>query len=97
MSSNNPKRYQILQWINLTCGAHDMICTCSHPTKHLLVELTKNGETYNITKKEKKQIEKCLITTEEETTHGDDDDGGFAPGDLEILFGENADGEDTTG
>lgn len=94
MSSRKPSRYQLLQWINLTCGAHDMICDCPEPTKHLLLELTKKQEIYTVTKKEKQQIEKCLTTIEDPT---EEDDGGFGPGDLDALFGVDDDGEDTKG
>lgn len=95
MSSNNPNRYQLLQWINLCCGAHDMICTCNTPTQHLLLELTNKKEEYYITKKQKDDIIKCLITKEEEETTTADD--GFGPGDLEKLFTEDDAGENDTG
>lgn len=95
MSSRSPNRYQLLQWINLCVGVHDLICTCSTPTKHLLKELTNKKEEYYVTKKEKEDIEKCLIITEEEKDTTEED--GFGPGDLDTLFSEDAAGENATG
>ncbi len=95
MSSKPPNRYQLLQWINLCVGAHDMICTCSTPTLHLLKELTNKKEEYYVTAEEKHNIEKCLIITDAVAATTEDD--GIGPGDLDLLFTEDDAGENAKG
>lgn len=92
MSSTTPTRKQLNQVINVCCGAHDLVCDCDEPTKHILLHIFSTGEPYHVTKKQKIDIEKCLITIEE---NGIDtaDDIGITDGDLERLFAEDDAGE----
>lgn len=97
MSSKRPTRRDLNQMINVCCGAHDLVCDCDEPTKHIFLHIFSHGEPYHVTKEQKKNIEKCLISTEEDTTDivGVD---GLAPGDLEKLFGDDDDaGENAEG
>lgn len=72
-------------WENLLYGTHDLFCFCNNPKKHLLLWITEKGEPITFNKKQKQQIEKCLITTEEGDIVPED---GFQEGDLEGLFEE---------
>lgn len=97
MSSKCPTRKDLNQCINVCVGAHDLICDCDEPTKHLLLHIFSHGEPYQVTKEQKDNIIKCLITTEEEDTKDVGD--GLGAGDLEKLFSEDTDvkEEDDTG
>lgn len=97
MSSKNPTRYQLLQWMNANATIHDMICDCNHPNKHFLQQLAKNQEQIKINKKEYKDLQQCLTITDEETGEDLTADVGFGPGDLEAIFREDDGGEDATG
>ncbi len=68
MSSKNPTRYQLLQWMNANATIHDMICDCNHPNKHFLQQLAKNQEEIKINKKEVQRFTTMsLLLTDEET------------------------------
>lgn len=83
-----PKR-QELNWLNGCIIAHDNFCGCNTPADHLLwVLATKSG--YSVVKNQ----QKCLTTGTEETT-GEKDDFGLEEGELELLFAEDTDKEDT--
>lgn len=94
MSSKVPTRRELNQMINVCCGAHDLVCDCDEPTKHIFLHIFSNGEPYQVTKKQKLDIEKCLITTDADGTDIVDDTG-ISPGDLERLFAEDDAGENT--
>lgn len=97
MSSNAPNRRQLNQCINVCVGAHDLICECDNPIKHLILHCFSHQEPFYVTKKEKENIIQCLITTEEDATQDAGD--GLTTGDLEKLFTEDTDvkEEDVTG
>lgn len=98
MSSKKPTRRELNQLINVCCGAHDLICDCDEPTKHIILHLFSHQEPYQVTKQQKDNIQKCLITTED---HGEPTaivgDDGINEGDLEAIFAEDKDGEDAEG
>lgn len=97
MSDKKPTRRDLNQLINVCCGAHDLVCYCNEPVKHIILHCFSNQEPYFVTKEEKDNIIKCLITTEEDKQDTGPDDG-FGPGDLEALFAiESGAGEDDTG
>ncbi len=96
MSSKNPSKYQLLQWINCCVGCHDLICCCDEPVKHLITTIFNKKEQITVTRQQKQQIEECLTITEEEDTNHVGEDG-FGPGDLERIFAEDGDGENTDG
>lgn len=97
MSTKNPTRWQLLQWMNANATIHDMICDCNHFNKHYLQQLIKNQEQIKINKEEYKKLQKCLIITDDETGEDVTGEDGFAPGDLEAIFAEDHDGEDKEG
>lgn len=96
MSTKTPSRQQLNQMINVCCGAHDLVCDCDEPTKHIFLHIFSNQEPYKVTKFQKDNITKCLITEEED---GKDfaEETGIETGDLETLFAEDAAGEDDQG
>lgn len=97
MSDKKPTRRDLNQLINVCCGAHDLVCYCNEPTKHIILHLFSNQEPYFVTKEEKDNITKCLITTEDDKTDIVAEDG-FDHGDLEALFAiEDAAGENNAG
>lgn len=96
MSSTKPTRQQLNQMINVCCGAHDLICPCDEPTKHIITHIFSHGEPYQVTKKQKIEIEKCLITTEEEDGQ-EEEETGITTGDLEMLFAQDDAGENDEG
>ena len=96
MSTRTPSKYQLNKWINLIWESHDMICSCSHATAHLLEQLGSKQEEIKLNNTTYKQLQKCLTTTEDSTVLGED---GFGPGDLDALFAADDFGteEDNTG
>ncbi len=90
------EKQTIQQLINTFCNTHDLVCDCDEPTKHIFLHIFSNGEPYQVTKKQKLEIEKCLITTDADGTDIVDDTG-INPGDLERLFAEDDAGENTDG
>lgn len=75
---------------------HDLWCYCEDPDLHMLICMNKFG---GCPKPESdiKNI-KCLLTgapTTGETTKEEDEETGFTQGDLENLFKEDGDEEDT--
>lgn len=79
-------------WINLIHGAHDCTCGCTDTTLHLLQILSKNNPK-KPTIKQLKEI-KCLLTGEQDTAEETTGVDGLEPGDLDLLFAEDAE-EDT--
>lgn len=90
------------QWLNLCISAHDNICWCKHPWKHLMQGLLERGAEFDLTPKDKRLLQKCLISgekdggnhKEEETTSTTKEETGYDidTGDLERLFAlENED------
>lgn len=83
------------QWINLCIAAHDNICWCKHPWKHLMQGLLERGAEFELDKKDIRMLQKCLITTAENggnqkeetsTTTKEDNTFDIDAGDLERLF-----------
>lgn len=81
-------------------GSHDMICFCDHPWLHLLQCLLQRGSQFELSEKEVRILQKCLLstakdgtatTTKEEETRTENKDSGFDldVGDLEELFKED--------
>lgn len=100
MSTKPPSRRHLNQLINVCCGAHDLICPCDEPTKHIILHLFSNEEPYFVTKEQKDNIIKCLITDDAAGTgtHTPAGDDAIGDGDLEKLFAEDAfEEEDTKG
>ncbi len=77
------------QWKNNFWSSHELICGCNDPLLHIITLFNKEG---NAPKpfEELKNI-KCLIIGKPTTTEED----GFGPGELEKLFEEDKDGDDT--
>lgn len=75
---------------------HDLFCHCEDPDFHMLLCMNKfNG--FQKPESDVKNI-KCLLTgttTGETTKNEEEEDGGFSPGDLEKLFQEDGDADDT--
>lgn len=84
------------QWLNNIIGCHDIYCFCDHPWMHLLESLLQRGSKFELSNKEVRIIQKCLISIakdgeehgqENPTTSGkDDDDFNLDEGDLQQLF-----------
>lgn len=84
------------QWLNNIVGTHDNICFCDNIWKHLLECLLARGNQFELSNKEKRIIQRCLITKEKDggdhTSHEpeenteEDDDFNLDAGDLEQLF-----------
>lgn len=91
MSTKTPTRRDLNQLINVCCGAHDLVCDCYEPTKHILLHIFSNEEPYKVTKAQKRKIEACLIIEEEDGK--EEDETGIGPGELDILFAEDDAGE----
>lgn len=91
--STNLTRYQRLQWKNTLVNIHDLICPCNEGLKHTLLTITEDKEEIKVTKEQKNNIEKCLISSEEIHTAEDIIDDG----ELATLFAEDGDDADTGG
>lgn len=78
------------QWINSIFTNHDLFCGCNKPIRHLLTILNRKGKAPK-PEPEIKNIE-CLITGEKD---GDPEDEPFGEGELELLFQEDGDEENT--
>lgn len=89
--STNLTRYQKLQWKNTLVNIHDLICPCQQGLKHTLLTITEDKEEFKVTKEQKNNIEKCLISSEE--IHTEEDIIG--DGELATLFAEDGDIGDT--
>lgn len=83
-------RRNLLQFVNAIIHSHDMLCDCSDGPFHSLKLLTTQLSP-DLSKQQKEEIKKCLGDTTA-ATHGDDD--GLDIGDLENLFGEDAEDGD---
>lgn len=91
------------QWLNTTVQIHDNICFCDNVWSHLLECLLARGNQFELSNKEKRALQKCLISRGKDggdhTLLGDkeeteeDDDFKLDAGDLEQLF----DAETTSG
>lgn len=91
------------QWLNTTVQIHDNICFCDNVWSHLVECLLTRGNQFELSNKEKRILQKCLIIKEKDG--GDrtlqdekediEEDGDFQldEGDLQQLF----DAETTTG
>ncbi len=49
MSTKTPTRRDLNQLINVCCGAHDLVCDCYEPTKHIILHIFSNEEPYKVT------------------------------------------------
>lgn len=84
------------QWLNTIVQTHDNICFCDNIWKHLLECLLARGNQFELSNKEKRIIQKCLITKEkdggdhtpQEEEKDTEEDGDFHldEGDLQQLF-----------
>lgn len=87
----NNKKDQ-LQFINCVIGIHDLCCHCPNPlfhsTKLLLKQLAPELQA-----PEKQQLQQCLGDA---ATTKEDADTGIDFGDLEKLFGDDEEEEDTS-
>lgn len=81
--------------LNLICHSHDTWCACNEPLKHTVNAIFLHAGPTNFTKEEKEAIKKCLGEPTEEDGDGDPDLGGVTGEELEKLFEENGDPEDT--
>lgn len=88
-------RQKELQWRNLMFANHDLWCYCDDPDLHMLICMNK----FNGCPKPEEDIKniKCLLTgaTTGEITKTEEEETGFSSGDLEKLFQEDADADDT--
>lgn len=86
------------QWLNNTVQTHDMFCWCDKPWQHLLQSLLQRGSNFNLSDKEKRILQKCLISMAKdggnqkpestEDSKKDDTDFDLGAEDLEKLFAE---------
>ncbi|UHS18415.1 MAG: hypothetical protein [Betatorquevirus sp.] len=87
-------------WINDIHHVHDIFCFCDNTVNHLLQCLLMRGAQFNLTKQQRRLLQKCLITTEDQDGDGDgassenqsaskEEDFDLNIGDLEQLFAEN--------
>lgn len=89
------------QWLNTIVQVHDNFCFCDSIWKHLLECLLARGNQFDLSNKEKRIIQKCLISKEkdggdhtpQEPTEDDEEDTDFNldAGDLEQLFAAEKD------
>ena len=77
------QRKQKIDFLNLINHAHDLICPCEQGIVH----------THKIIEEINPDLKKCHTTT---TTQDGDVIDGFAPGELDALFEEDGEKEDTT-
>lgn len=81
--------------LNACCGVHDLACGCKDPLKCVATLIFFKAEPTNFNKEEKKQILKCLGMEDTAIDGGDRTtaDADIGPGDLDLLFAEDGDGE----
>lgn len=92
------------QWLNLCVQSHDIFCWCTDPWKHLMQALLERGSQFDLSTKDKRLLQKCLISgkedggnqKEKETTTTTKEETGIdlEGGELERLFAQD---EDDTG
>lgn len=90
------------QWLNTIVQTHDNFCFCDNIWKHLLECLLARGNQFELSNKEVRIIQKCLIIKEEDGgDHTPPEDGGHKEeeednfildsGDLDQLFAAEKD------
>ena len=89
------------QWLNNCVSSHDLFCWCNDPWKHLMQGLLERGSEFDLSEKDKRLLQKCLITgkkdggnqEERETTTTTKEETGLdlEEGELEKLFAEEND------
>lgn len=81
--------------LNSICHAHDMWCNCGEPLKHTVNAIFTHAGPTNFTESEKQKIRKCLGDTTGDDGDGDGDLGGVTAQELEKLFEQEDEKEDT--
>lgn len=86
------------QWLNDIHQTHDLFCWCNDPWKHLMQCLLMRGNQFNLSAKDTRILQKCLISTKEtgedqeptteKTTTEEDNVLDLEDGELEKLFAE---------